>query len=158
MKEKNVPSSLMFVCLDEVYRGICSKNVADELGLYYANCRDLIAYDLVERDKVRELCGVEYLQKREQKVIKDISKYENVLVDIDFDTLFNNVELFKKNCLIVYLYLEKEKIDKDKNPIDFISFEDRDNYLTQNSDFKIKITKNFEKDLEEIFANLGGNL
>ena len=112
MKEKNVPSSLMFVCLDEVYRGICSKNVADELGLYYANCRDLIAYDLVERDKVRELCGVEYLQKREQKVIKDISKYENVLVDIDFDTLFNNVELF----YVINLFY------KQLNPFKIISF------------------------------------
>ena len=158
MKENNVPSSLMFVCLDEVYREICSKNVSNELGLYYANCRDLIAYDLIERDNVRDVCGVEYLRKREQKVIKDISRYENVLIDIDYDTLFNNVELFKDNSVIVYLFLEKENIDKEKNTIDIISFEDRDNYLSQNCDFKIKVTKNIEKDLEEIFANLGGNL
>lgn len=158
MKKNNVPSSLMFVCLDEDYRGLCSKNVSDELGLYYANCRDLIAYDLIERDNVRDVCGVEYLKKRERKVIKDISRYENVLIDIDFDTLFNNVELFKDNCVIVYLFLEKEKIDKEKNPIDLISFEERDDYLSQNCDFKIKINKTIENDLEKIFTSLGGNL
>jgi len=136
---------------------IC-KRLAIELDMFYANIQELFEYELVDCEKMEAVCGLEYLLKEEQSIIRRVCGYENTLINIDFPIINNEstLEIVKSNCLLIYLRIDKD-LFKNRQIIDGISinlreinndlFILRDNVCKENADIVIECNENTINDL-----------
>lgn len=152
MNDKQDIINIIVVSLDEKFCNSVSSFLASKLDMYYANCKDLIEYDLIDPKDVLDKCGVEYLRKREKGVIENCASYQNTIIAINYDLFKDYFQLFDKS-VIIYLFVPKEKIS---DTINNIVFEKRDKFLTDNSDIKIYIDKKFKiNTVNKIIERLG---
>lgn len=123
--------------LDEKFVKNVSSILASKLEMFVADCKDLIIYDLIDPKDVLNKCGIEYLKKREKKVLINCSEYENTVISINFDLFRDNTDVFK-NSFIIYLKLPEDKITKTTNQI---SYDKRNEFLIENVDITINLEK-----------------
>ena len=143
--------------------------IADATNLYLLDVNEYINYSLMSRQNMQDVCGIEYLEQQENKVISSCSEFENSVICMPHYYFFRN-EVFKKftNSIIIYLRFSYKKlteicqnVSKDLStlPIDLITFDERDNDLTNVSNFKINIVN--KKDItivKEILSKLEGEI
>lgn len=148
-------SSILFICLNESFGKLVSKSLAESLSMHFADCKELIEYDLFNSGEVMSQCGEEYYLMREKKVIKMACGYENSLMFCGYDIFNHNREIFNKFSTKVYLNLPK-KLLSGKDKINLMAFETHDADLEKEADFVVNLKKLNEKyALKEIYRVLG---
>lgn len=151
MKDNYV--NIVLVCLDGDFNRSISKELADKLDMFFADLKDYIEYDLIDSKAVLQKCGIDYLSEREYKASENFAKFENAVLTVDFDLFKQNRAAFTRN-LVLYIRLTKRQIDKKEN-INLISYENRDEYLTNNSDMVVQLkSKAKPKAIKEIMLQL----
>lgn len=137
MSNKQNLINIVLVSLDEKFCKSVSSVLASKLDMFFASCKDLIEYDLINPKDVLDKCGIEYLKKREKGVVENCASYENTIIAINYDLFKDYFQLFSKSA-IIYLAFPREKIS---NTISNIVFEKRDKFLSENANIKINIEK-----------------
>lgn len=135
MRNKQDIVNILLVSLDEKFAKNVAKKLANILDMFFVDCHELIEYDLVDSKTVLKTCGIEYLKKREKKVIENSSEYENTILTIGV-TLFKEYTLFFERSVVIYLKRPLKAVTKTVNKIEY---ENYDEFLTENSDFSIEL-------------------
>ena len=148
-------TNLTIICLNNRYGKNLAKRVADSLDMFFVNIEDILEYNLINDDMLKS-AGKDYFEKKEGKAVKGLSTYENSLFCGNF-TLFskgNNIDVFKKNSYLIYIYFTKDALEKfDKTNDGFeqmVAFEQENEFCEQNADIVIKSTEDEDFDLQEI--------
>ncbi len=159
--------NITILALNKQFKKKIAKNLSKKLDMFYVDTNELLKYDLMNIDKVIKLAGLDYYNKVEEKTIKSLSSYENVIITMDNDSFFNknNYKYLKESSLFIYIKLsyklfvqiltkEKPKTSKYELMLDKKVYNERDKILTEVCDIKVNITestKNIEdKIIEEI--------
>ncbi len=145
-------SNILFVgFLKEFNESICTE-LAKSLSMYVADVPSLIAYELVNLDEMITVCGKEYYDKQERKVISRLATFENTIFNINYDlfSLYGR-KYFENSSHIIYVRVDENKLNQrlkqSTQPsewsavIDLIDFEDRDKFLNENADFVVHCDK-----------------
>ncbi len=140
------------------------KKLALDFGLYYADVEEMIEYNLMNEKEIEELCGVDYLNNLKNKIIKDLSCYENTLITIPYNMFITNknYDMFKSYCTIVFLNFSrdfiKEEINKSQDKtikndgnVFLLAYEERTKFCIDNSDISINIT---QSDLDNSYKKI----
>jgi len=137
MNNKQDIINILLVSLDDKFAKNVSGMLADNLDMFVADCKELIEYDLVDSKNVLKTCGLEYLKKREKKVIKNCASYENTVLTINIDLFKNYSDLFDRS-LVVYLRRKRKAISKVVN---VIGYENYDEFIKENVDIIVDFDK-----------------
>ena len=85
--------------------------LSKKLDMFYANVQKIIEFELLDMHKMEEVCGKDYLEKKETSIIKRICTYENTILNVEYQLLNSdiNFEILKNACIIVYLKIDKNR-------------------------------------------------
>lgn len=119
--------------------------LADKLDMFFVDVKELIEYDLVNSKEALLRCGKEYIEKEERKTVRNVSEYENTVVNIPYDLFVNNRDFFKNNN--INIFIKPFKVDD----IDMLVMEDRIALLK--NDYKIFI-ENSENSVESCYNKI----
>lgn len=92
-----------------------SKDLSEKMDVFYANFDEIAEFELMDMNRMEEVCGRDYLAKREFSIIKRICTYENTLINMNYSMLNDekNLNIIKDNCLLIYLKLNKDRYKKE---------------------------------------------
>ena len=116
MSKKNV----LVLSLSNNFSRFVSKQIADSLELFYVDLNDMLEYNMVN-EQMLETAGRKYFDKQMQKTIKSVLDYENSLVMGDIELFLNNNNLlyFKKDFLIVYMFVKEDELEEFEKNYEF---------------------------------------
>ncbi|MBQ8444040.1 MAG: hypothetical protein IJX25_01625 [Clostridia bacterium] len=134
-------NKIVIVSLCDSFTNELAKSLAQNLDMIFCDTKDLVEYELINKDAIVKMCSKEYLEQSERKVLKHIASFENVLVAINYDYLSKHYDVFNDNGLIIYLSLPKNYLKDHANKIDLISYEKRSNNLRQISNLSLILKK-----------------
>ena len=103
-------NKIVIVSLCDSYTKQLGKLLSQNLDMMFCDTKDLIEYELIDRNAIQALCSKEYLEASERKVIDHIASFVNVVVAISYDYLIHNIDILKENSLIVYVKLSKKYV------------------------------------------------
>lgn len=106
------------ICLIGLSNSFVDKYALDlskKLDMFYANASEIIQFELFDKNKMEEVCGKEYLEKKESAILRRICTYENTIVNVEYQLLNNenNYKFVKDNCLIIYLKLNLDRYKEE---------------------------------------------
>jgi len=124
-------------------------SLSNKLDIFYANFEKIFEFEMIDLNKLEEVCGKEYFLKKETSLLKRLCTYENTLINIDYSLLNNdnNLKYIKDNCLIIYLKVGidrfKKEIIKDNLSYGNIAmnldlFKDRSQICEKNADIIVE--------------------
>lgn len=114
--------------------------ITSETDLYYLNVEELIDYSLPEKSKVVDICGIDYMEKQERKIVSSINQYENTLISMDYETFSRNLKNIDRNKnKIIYLQVSKNQINEKLESIKLVS--EPKNRYTKKSILSSKLSK-----------------
>lgn len=146
-------SNILIVGLVDEFNKNIAYEVSNRLGVYFLDIKDLIEYEITDRQNMIDLCGIEYLEKQEYKIIQSVTGFENTIITISNDifTKWEAYNIFKDSCIILYLRLEENEINEyftkagNKFNLNQIVFKDRDEFLSDHSQITINAKINSEE-------------
>ena len=123
--------------------------LSKKLDMFYANAEKIIQFELFDMNRMEEICGKEYLEKKESSVLKHICTYENTLINVDYKLLNNdtNYKNIKESCLIIYLRInldryikeiEKDNYSDSAKNLNIDLFKDRDFICCKKADMVVQ--------------------
>ena len=127
--------NIMIVSLNYNFSKNVSEELANKMDMLFADCYDLIVYDLMSPKEVLEKCGIEYFKKRERAVLNQCVDYYNTVLTMNYELFRENYEIFDKS-LIIYLLLPEDKVDKITNKI---VYENRNTFFCSHCDSIIEM-------------------
>ena len=140
--------NITIICLVNDYKKRVAKALADELEMFYADVNEIMEYNLIN-DEMLEKAGQQYFDENESKTVKTIASYDNTILTLNFSTLNkgNNLDILKKDSLIIYLKLnflkfcELNRYENKKSliKINEIEFEDRNTYISSFADIIVNV-------------------
>ncbi len=150
-------SNILFICQNRDRQKKLGKDLADELGMFYADLNDIMEYNFIDK-KTLQFLGKEYYEEQVYKAIKAASNYENSLMVATFDSLNikDGWEQIKKTCIIIYLRESFEPFDDvdTENKVNELVYEDRDVFFQEKSDIVVNNLINQNDCLPEIFKEM----
>lgn len=152
-------NKIVIVSLCENFSRKVGKTLAQELGMIFCDTKDLLEYELIDRESIKKICTAEYLESAEKSVFQRIANFEDVVVAISCDNLMHNFETLEKKSLIVFLQTSQEFVKNAGEKINAISFASRTKQLKTISTFSIDLKETEEYHVcEKIIEALGGIL
>lgn len=139
------------------------KNVAQklttDLNLYFLDVNDLIEYCMVNSGQVKDVCGLEYYEKEQKKIVQSATDYENTIINFPYSLILND-EYFKllNNSFIIFVDLDKtmlEEINKNKQEdnnltIELLTHAELTTLLKQKANWVVSGFKNQSEYVEEL--------
>lgn len=139
------------ICLIGLSNQFIDKNALElskKLDMFYANASEIIQFELFDISRMEEMCGKDYLEKKETAVLKRICTYENTVINIEYQLLNTetNYKFIKENCLIIYLKLSlnrykkeilEEKMSDSAKSLNIDLFKDRDFICSKKADIVV---------------------
>ncbi len=121
-----------------------AKTLAQCLGMMFCDAKDLVEYELIDRDSLKRFSSKEYLDDAERKVMKHIASFEGVCVAINHDYFVQHSDILKEKSVIVFLNLAKSYVKENSNPIDFIAYDKHTKNLQKLADVVLNVRKTDE--------------
>ena len=99
--------------LDRFNKEIAIK-LSENYDMYLADVADILEYNLVNEGEIEKICGADYLNSLKDKIIKEVSTYENTLITMPHNIFLekSNAEYFKQYCTIVFLKFPEKVLKK----------------------------------------------
>ncbi len=152
-------NKIVLVSLCDTYTKNLGTLLSQNLDMLFCDTKDLIEYELIDKKALEENCSKEYLKASEQKVLRHLASFVNVVVAINFDYLWHNIKLLEKGSLIVFLNLPKNYVKENGNVVDVIGYEERSKNLEKIATATVKIKKtDISFVCEKVISTLGGIL
>lgn len=162
-------NNITIFCVLDNYGTTIAKMLSDKLGMYYADMQDMFEYELIDTkhiiNSLGETQGQQYIQDTEHKVIKNVSNFDNTLILIRPDKLFDeaNYKSISQHSYIIYIQISPKFFEKrSKRSGDILAdafkgntFSNKDKCYVHNSDIVVncstlKESKATKKILAEI--------
>ena len=135
------------------------KQLSQSLGMMFCDVDDLVEYELIDKDKIKEICSADYLKDREKKVMQHFASFENVVGSVDAAYFLKNSKILKKNTLVVFVKLPKSFVDCNASEIEKLSQTDRETRLQSLANATVVVRKTDDKFVcEKIIETLRGLL
>ena len=151
MKEKI--QNIVLISLDSCFVKNVSQILASMLDVHFADCKELVEYDLIDSGTILKNCGIDYLKEREGDALKRALDFENTILSCDYDLFKNNKRLFSKN-LVCYLKLPQKDIG-EKDVINQLAFLSHDEFLEKKCDKVCTLKgKSAKKDVKKTIEEL----
>lgn len=139
------------ICLVGLSNQFVDKNALElskKLDMFYANASEIIQFELFDISRMEEMCGKDYLERKETAVLKRICTYENTIINIEYQLLNTetNYKFIKENCLIIYLKLSlnrykkevlEERMSDSAKSLNIDLFKDRDFICSKKADIVV---------------------
>lgn len=121
--------------------------LANEMGLYYANVEKILEFELFDQENIEKLCGKDYLLKEEKLIIQRLCTYEETLINLNYFNLNNDdiLNTIKKHCLLIYLHMSEDRFNleiekkSENNVINRTLFLDRDKICRDLADIVVDV-------------------
>lgn len=152
-------NKIVIVSLCDSYSKNLGNILSQNLDMMFCDTKDLIEYELIDKNALEQISSKKYLQESEKRVVKHIASFVNIVVSINYDYLIHNLKELKNNSLIVFVNLPKKYVKENGNIVDYLDFENRTKDLAEISNVNLNIRKidiNFV--VEKIVEKLGGIL
>lgn len=157
--EKNV----LLVGLSSGFIRYIASQLADKLDFYYLDIDNLLEYSLLDRVKMKQVCGAKYLDEQEKRVIKSLNDYEKTVMSIKLETFIANKKSISNKNLTIYIAFEENQIEnlnqllpsefKTEIVLNDLLFEEHDNFLKKNCDIVVKCDiNNIDESLNKIIS------
>lgn len=140
MRNINFNKIIIVSLCDRLTKSV-GKKLSQSLDMMYCDAKDLVEYELIDKNTLKKFSSKEYFDNAERSVFKHISSFENVVVTINFDYLSHNVDLLKEESLIVFLKLSKTYIKEHANVLNSISYDNRTAELENLSNLTVTLKK-----------------
>ena len=138
------------------------KELSKKLDLYYANFEKIFEFEMIDLDRLEELCGKDYLIKKESSLLKRLCSYDNTLININYSllNLDSNLECIDESCLVIYLKLDLdryliESVNDNKSQgnkaIDLDLFQDRNHLCEKHANI---VVDSFDYDINKIVDSI----
>ncbi len=151
-------NKIVIVSLCDNFSKKIAEKLSQSLGMLFCDTKDLIEYELIDREALKEFSTKNYLLQAEKKVLKHIASFENVVVAINYDYLVHNFNILKNGSLFVFLKLPKTMIDKN-DAISVINYSSRGQELENLATLSVSIRKTDEDFvIKKIIKEIGGIL
>ena len=157
MDKKNF-DKIVLVSLCDNFTNQLGTAMSQNLGMLFCDTKELVEYELVDKNSVKELCSLDYLKKCEKRTIKHIASFENVIVSINYDYLIRNTDLLKEKGLIVFVELSKAFVKEQGDALSFLAYTDRTKDLQDISDFCLSVRKTDIEFVQEKVIQMIGRL
>ncbi len=152
-------NKIVIVSLCDDFSKKIGKALSQSLDMMFCDTKDLVEYELIDRERLKKFSTKEYLDNAEKKVIKHISSFENVVVAINFDYLTHNLNTLNEKSLIVFLRLTKKYVKENESSVNSLAFDVRSKRLEQIADITEKIQNtNVDFVCDKIIKSIGGIL
>lgn len=139
------------ICLVGLSNQFVDKNALElskKLDMFYANASEIIQFELFDISRMEEMCGKDYLERKETAVLKRICTYENTIINIEYQLLNTetNYKFIKESCLIIYLKLSlnrykkeilEERMSDSAKSLNIDLFKDRDFICSKKADIVV---------------------
>ena len=114
---EQVFNKIVIVSLCDSFSQDLGKLLSQNLHMMFCDAKELVEYELIDKDRLKEISTKEYLDRCEKRAFKHIASFENIVVSMDFDALIHNFETFKKQSLIVFVKLTKEFVSNNAQQV-----------------------------------------
>lgn len=107
-------ANICLIGLSSQFVDKCGFELSKKLDMFYANAAKIIEFELFDMNRMEEICGKDYLEKKESSILKRLCTYENTILNVEYQLLNNetNYKNIKENCLVIYLKLKKSNLEK----------------------------------------------
>lgn len=149
--------SILFVGLDYDFVKKVAYECSKKLDKLFLDAKSLIEYNLIDIEKLKVVCGVEYFEKEQKKVISSLSEYENVVISFPYNLILNDEYFdYVKNLKIIFIEIDKQTLNntnktmpKENNlNIEILAYEELTNVLRDRCT-KIIVAKTEEEFIEK---------
>ncbi len=152
-------NKIILVSLCDAFTRKVGEMLSHDLDMLYCDSKDLLEYELIDKNAIKKYCTQQYLEDAEAMVFKHIASFENVLVSISFDNLIHNLGILKQSSLIVFLKVPRQMVEECKEKVNLIAYSSRSKQLGEIAQVSIAIKKTEERFVcDKIIDALGGNL
>lgn len=130
----------LLVSINNCFANSLAEELCSELGYFFLDSKSLLEYELADRQKIIDTCGIPYLLLQEKKFIKNLTSFENTIIYIPCDLFVNSENyVILKDVSTIYLQFDWQTIQNDKNTktIDKIVFNEYDKLLQKNCKYTI---------------------
>ena len=142
-------NKIMLVSLCDKWTSQVAYVLSQKLGMMFCDIKDLLEYDLSEKQAMEDLCSPEYVKKREKAVIKRYLSFENVVSSVESDVFFFFFEFEAESNYIIFLNVPNEFTQKNGSAINVITLDSRKKILKESADVCISIRKTDEDFVSE---------
>ena len=154
-------ANICIIGLSKLFTDDVGKQLSIKMDMFYANVQEIIEFEIMDMDRMEEVCGADYLIKQERTIIKRLCTYDNTIINIDYSNLNNEttLDIVQENCLVIYLKLNEKRYLKELD-IDNVSanekalckdvFRDRDFLCEKLADIVVNCEDYTAKDLIDI--------
>lgn len=147
--------------------------LAKKIKCFYLNMEELIDYSLVDKKRMEEVCGIDYMEKQEMKIVKSINDYENTVASMKYETFSKNFShINKEKNKIIYLSISQANFDKYKTEFEIkndkdkfvssdieilsIAFKERDKFMKKNCNIEVKCDiSNVKETVKLVYEKIG---
>ena len=140
MNERQI-KKIIIVSLEENFSKAVAYELAQNLGMIFCDAKELLTYQLADLNSLSEKISKDYLDKEEKRVLTELASYEDVVISINFDLLFQNLKKMSNKSIIVFIKLLKTFVKENGNKIDTLAFDSRSQELEQIADITINLKK-----------------
>ena len=138
--------NILFVGLDYEFTKSVARELSNVFDMFFLDVNDLIEYSLIDVKNVKDVCGIEYLEKEKKRVALSVSHYENTVINFPYSVFIEKgmSEELSKSTLTIFLNLNKQELTKlnDKNDnslsIELITFKELSTHLERKVDISVK--------------------
>lgn len=101
--------NICVIGLVKSYTKNIAKKVSDKLDMFFGDLDELMEFDLIDLNNVKNICGQEYVDKVEQSKMKMLVSFENTLSTFNYSLLNNknNLNNIKSKSIIIFIKLNK---------------------------------------------------
>lgn len=132
-------NKIVVVSLCDDFSRSVGKELSQRLGMMFCDTKDMVEYELIDKDALKKIATEEYLVESERKALEHIASFENVVEAINFDYLSHNKDIFKNHSLILFLKLTKTYVKNHGNVVDSIAYENRTKELMEFATLTISV-------------------
>lgn len=134
-------NKIVIVSLCDGFSQDLGKLLSQNLHMMFCDAKELVEYELIDKDRLEEIATKAYLDKCEKRVFKHIASFENVVVSIDYDSLIHNFDLLNKQSLFVFVKLTKTFVANKATVPNLICFQEHSQQLEQLCTITVEVRK-----------------
>ena len=156
---ENIFNKIIIVSLCDEFTVRVGKVLSQNLDMLFCDTKELVEYELINRDALKKISSKEYLKNAETRVLKHIASFENVVVAINFDYLIHNFNILKSESIVVFLNLTKKFVGENGNKLNALSYEEKSQKLKEVCTISVNVKKTDENLVcNKIIDEIGGIL
>lgn len=158
--------NICIIGLSKQFTDYVGKQLSIRMDMFYANIQEIIEFELMDMEKMEQVCGLDYLNREERSIISRISSYDNTLLNMEYSRLNDEsiLKTVKENCLVIYLRLDekrflkeirKDNLNESARRLDVDMMPDRDYLCSRIADITVDCENLVENDLiDSIIENI----